>query len=229
MPVISLVSSKGGVGKSTIALVLVGEILHAGGTVTVIDADPNQPIADWAETTGERKGLTVVGGVTEKNIIEEIEVAATKTAFVIIDLEGSANTSVGYAISRSDLVIIPSQGSILDRDGAGRALDLISETNRAFKVNVDHAILLTRTNAAVRPRPLRQVIDDFSQAGVSMFTVQLFERMAFSSIFSYGGTLHDLRDSEASNLEGAKENAAALLQEILTRMKLKNLNDRSAA
>ena len=52
MPVISFVSPKGGVGKTTATLLLAGELAHAGGTVRIIDADPNLPIEDWASLPG---------------------------------------------------------------------------------------------------------------------------------------------------------------------------------
>ena len=45
MPVIVLCSTKGGVGKSTTALVLAQVYAQAGSEVTLIDADPNQPLA----------------------------------------------------------------------------------------------------------------------------------------------------------------------------------------
>ena len=58
--------------------------------------------------------------MTEENIIEEIEAAAQKTPFVIVDLEGTASMTVAYAVSRADLVIIPTQGSQLDAKQASQ-------------------------------------------------------------------------------------------------------------
>ncbi len=48
MPTIVFVSPKGGVGKTTAALLLSLE-LAAARAVTVIDADPNHPIAAWGK------------------------------------------------------------------------------------------------------------------------------------------------------------------------------------
>ena len=47
MPTIVFVSPKGGAGKTTSALVL-AEQLARSADVTVIDADPNRPIENWA-------------------------------------------------------------------------------------------------------------------------------------------------------------------------------------
>jgi chromosome partitioning protein len=48
MPTIVFASPKGGVGKSTAAVLLASELAAHGGTVTMIDADPNKPLSQWA-------------------------------------------------------------------------------------------------------------------------------------------------------------------------------------
>jgi chromosome partitioning protein len=65
--------------------------------------------------------------VTEENIIETIEEQSAKVSFVIVDLEGSANLSSGYAISSSDLILIPLQASKLDANEAAKTLKFILE------------------------------------------------------------------------------------------------------
>ena len=114
MPTISFASSKGGVGKSTSAVLLATELAERGTTVTVVDADPNQPVTRWSRKPGKPKKLTVVSGITEETLIDSIDIAARKTAFVIVDLEGTASLMVAQAMSRADLVVIPTKGSELD-------------------------------------------------------------------------------------------------------------------
>src|SRR5438270_504257 len=114
MPIIVIASSKGGSGKSTSAVLLATTLVEHGASVTVIDADPNKPLSQWAKHAGKPDSLTVLNDVSENTIIDTVEEAARKTAFVIVDLEGTASLMVGLAISRADLVIIPTQGSQLD-------------------------------------------------------------------------------------------------------------------
>ena len=74
MPTIVFSSPKGGSSKTTSALILATELAGQGATVTVIDADPNRPIARWSKrTTKPPKGIRVVEGVTENTIIDVIE------------------------------------------------------------------------------------------------------------------------------------------------------------
>ena len=100
MPTISFASSKGGCGKSTSAVLLATELATRGTTVTIIDADPNQPVSRWSRKPGKPATLTVLSDVTEETLIDAIEDAARKTAFVIVDLEGTASLMVAQAMSR---------------------------------------------------------------------------------------------------------------------------------
>src|SRR5262249_51181146 len=114
LPVISFASPKGGAGKSTSAVLLACEIVQSGRKGAVIDADPNRPVFRWAQRPGKPENLAVFQDVTEETIIDTIENASVGSNFVIVDLEGTASIMVALAISRADLVIIPSQGSQLD-------------------------------------------------------------------------------------------------------------------
>jgi chromosome partitioning protein len=53
MPVIAFSSPKGGAGKTTAAMVLATVLAERGATVTVIDADPNKNVAEWAKLPGK--------------------------------------------------------------------------------------------------------------------------------------------------------------------------------
>jgi chromosome partitioning protein len=121
MPTIVFASPKGGAGKSTSAVVLATELAGQGASVTIIDADPNKPVSRWAKRPGKPDSLAVIDEVGENTILDQIDQAATRTAFVVVDLEGTRSLMVGYAISRADLVIIPTQGSLLDATEAANA------------------------------------------------------------------------------------------------------------
>lgn len=149
MPVITFSSPKGGAGKTTAATILATELAERGAAVTVIDADPNKNVVDWAKLPGLPANLTVIGDVSEETIVDTIEDAASKTAFVIVDLEGTASLMVSYAISMSDFVIIPVQGSQLDAKQAARQMKLIKAQERIAGRTIPFAVLFTRSNPAI--------------------------------------------------------------------------------
>jgi chromosome partitioning protein len=219
MPTIVFASPKGGVGKSTAAVLLASELAAHGGTVTMIDADPNKPLSQWASLPGKPERLTVIDTATEENVIDEIEAAAVKSMFVIVDLEGTASMMVGFAMSRADLVIIPAQGSHLDAKEAVKAVKLVRSQERAFQRKIPYAVLFTRTSAAIRPRSLQNIEAQFADNKTPMFGSQIHERDAYKAIFAFGGTLADLDPSQVSNLPAAQLNAKSFAGEVIEMIK----------
>ncbi|GAA3273894.1 hypothetical protein GCM10020258_51280 [Sphingomonas yabuuchiae] len=85
MAVVAFVSPKGGVGKTTAALLLAGEIADQGGKVRIIDADPNQPLQAWSEMPGRPDNISVVSCRSENDIGDLIEEGKTRrTSFLSI-------------------------------------------------------------------------------------------------------------------------------------------------
>ncbi len=97
MPTIAFVSPKGGVGKTTSAF-LFSTAIAAIFDITLIDADPNHPIKTWAEGGNTPERMTIVSDADEDTIIERMEDAASQTAFVVVDLEGTASMTVMKAL-----------------------------------------------------------------------------------------------------------------------------------
>ena len=133
MPVIAFSSPKGGAGKTTAATLVATELALLNASVTIIDADPNRNVVDWAKLPGLPDTLRVIGDVGEDTIAEAIEAAAGTSTFVIIDLEGTASLLVSYAVAMSDLVVIPVQGSQLDAKQAARQIKLIKGQEKVLR------------------------------------------------------------------------------------------------
>jgi chromosome partitioning protein len=219
MPTIVFASPKGGAGKSTSAVVLATELAGQGASLTIIDADPNRPVSRWANRPGKPSSLTVIADVTEDAILDRIDQASRQTAFVIVDLEGTASLMVGYAISRADLVVIPTQGSLLDAAEAVKAIRLVRNMEKTAGKTIPTAILFTRTSAAIRPRSLQAIEVELAQSGVRVLETQMHERDAFRAIFSFGGSLADLDRAQVGNVAAAITNARAFAAEILVMLK----------
>lgn len=218
MPVIVLASPKGGVGKSTTALVLGSTLAAKGAEVSIIDADPNQPIVEWGKLPGSPPNMNIVSCTSEKEIIRAIKTAAAQTPFVIVDLEGTANLLVAYAISRADLVIVPTQGSHLDGKEAAKAIQLVKEQEEYLDRTIPFAVILTRTSAAIRPKTLQHVERLLRESGIPMFRTQMLDREPFRAIFSLGGSLDKLPLREVSTRDAAIANAEAFAAEVIEKL-----------
>lgn len=219
MPVISFVSPKGGVGKTTAALLLAGELASAGGTVRIIDADPNCPLVDWSGLPGRPEQISVIGCRDENAIIDEIEKGTAEARFTLVDLEGAATAAVTFAIAQSDLVIIPCKGSHLDAAQAARAIKLVKQTGRGVKRDIDFAILFSQIPPALRSSNQRDIADQFTDADVPVIPVMIYNREAYRTMFAAGGTLRTITEQGVGNFKAAVENAEAYASAVVDRLR----------
>jgi len=239
MPTIVFANPKGGVGKSTAAILLAAELISRKAAVTAIDADPNTPLSQWAvrsvksgamtkiaESPGSltvsaknSERMTVITNSSEHTVIDTIEKAATETPFVVVDLEGTASMMVGYAMSRADLVIIPVQGSYLDAAEAVKTIALVQAQERAFRRTIPYAVLFTRTNPLIRARTFQSVESQLISRKIPILDSQIHEREAYRAIFSFGGTLNSLDPNQVPNIAAAKANAIFFASEVVKFLK----------
>ncbi len=219
-PVIAFVSPKGGVGKTTAALTLASELIHqTNKQVTIIDADPNYPFKRWQALGRKPDLINIVCDDSEETILDNIEAARKTSAAVLIDLEGTKNMRVTYAVSRADLVVIPVQGSILDANEAAEAIKLVKRTEKGFGRQIQYAILFTRMPAAILSRNFLDISQQFSSAKVSVLAAQLVEREAYKTMFTTGKALHDLTPSQVSGLTKAHEDSYNFANKVLELLK----------
>ena len=206
MPVIVFASSKGGVGKSTTALAFAQTLHWSKYSVHLLDADPNGPMRAWQKLTEAQGTLPnnfkVFSGLSETNIIEQIQTSAESSQFVIVDLEGSANLAVSYAINEADLVLIPCQGSQLDANEAAKIISTINRSEKQMRRKIPFAVCFTRTTY-VKSRTNKHIFRLFGEQNIPTIEVEVAERDAFKALFTFGGMLHQLTQDEVSSPEKA--------------------------
>ena len=219
MPVIAFANPKGGAGKTTTALLLATELAAKKAAVTVIDADPEKWISQWGRLAGRPANITIISDVTEETVVDAIEAAERDAQFVIVDLEGTASLMVSNAIGMADLVVIPIQGSSMDAKGGAKTIRLIRNQEKMSRRKIAHAVVLTRTSAAITSRALRNVSEQLQAGGIEIFATAIVERAAYRGLFDYGGTLMTLNPSQTSNLDKAVQNAREFAGEVVSKLK----------
>ena len=219
MPVISFANPKGGAGKTTAALLAATVLAENGANVSIIDADPERWISQWAALPGKPDSIRIISNVTEDTVADAIEAESARSAFVLVDLEGTASLMVANAIGFSDFVVIPLQGSSMDAKGGAKILRLIATQSRMARRSIPHAVVLTRTSAAVKSRSLKNVTNELTEAGVPVFETAIVERAAYRDLFDYGGTLSTLDKATTSGLPKAIENAKEFTGELVAKVR----------
>jgi chromosome partitioning protein len=212
MAVIVTASSKGGAGKSTMTLVLAQALDAKGGTVTIIDADPNRPLVEW-RSGKSASNVEVIGDVDESNIIRVIRDRSAVRQFVLVDLEGIADRMMSRAITQTDLVLVPMQASKLDAKEAVKVVNLIVEEEEALGREIPFRFIMTRTSALITPKGEGRILKRLKAAGHPLMQVRLHQREAYKSIFEEQVMLSELAKSDG--VDSAIENAERLADEII--------------
>lgn len=218
MPVITFANSKGGSGKTTSALLLACALAELKPT-TIIDADPRKPVTKWSKLDGKPKELTVITNESERTILDEIEKAASSDPFVIVDLEGTGSRLMSYAISQSDLIIIPLKEQHQDAEAALDVIQEIHNDMKAARRKIPYAALFTQ-GRYVKSRTEKHIAKQFREnEHIQTFDVEIVTRDAFAAIFTMGGTVRDMKPTKVSNLSKAIENIEGFRDETIAMLR----------
>ncbi len=130
MIVIVVAQAKGGVGKTTLAVNLAGDIVRYGRTVTLIDADPQGSATEWAEP--RRLAFPVRHDVlTLRNqLIWVRNVLKTRSDFILVDLPAGFGTIFETSVLIADLLAVPCGPSSLDINAAQKTIVKAREIRR---------------------------------------------------------------------------------------------------
>ena len=221
MPVISIVNPKGGTGKTTTALLLACE-LSLKKNVSLIDVDPRHPITKWhglkKDTTAKKK-LCIVSNDSENTIMQQIEEHASKSPFVIVDLEGVASKRAAFSISQSDFVIIPMQEQQQDADATLNVIKEIINIEKMSRKKIPFSIVFTRTKVVAKSRTARFIASQFIKAEkIDCFDTEINERDAFSAIFTTGDTVRTLDQKQNNGVPKAIRNIEQFTTEAVQKL-----------
>jgi chromosome partitioning protein len=143
MLVIAIVSQKGGVGKSTLAVHLATEASAQGQRVLLLDLDPQGSAMEWANRRGDLP--PDVSGANPASIGKEIERAQGEGFdLVVIDTAPHADHAALQAARAADIVAIPCRPSTFDIAAISATLDLCKLANKQAVVVINAAPIRSR-------------------------------------------------------------------------------------
>jgi len=142
MSIITIATSKGGAGKTTLAQLVTGTIAARGHSVAAIDADYNHSLADWVKTFG-RYPISIERELDETKIIPLAERLSDAHDLLVIDTAGAAMQATVFAIGCADLVLIPCQLSSADVVEAAKTKQLIDSAAAMTRQSITARVVLT--------------------------------------------------------------------------------------
>ncbi|MGO9005296.1 MAG: AAA family ATPase [Beijerinckiaceae bacterium] len=122
---ISLVSQKGGTGKSTILVGLAVAAARAGYDVAVIDVDPQATAANWKDRRSAENPAVVSAQASRlRQTLDAARDGGVQYAFV--DTAGRLDDSALNAVRLSDLVLTPTRPNIAEVETLPKVRDMIT-------------------------------------------------------------------------------------------------------
>ena len=123
--IIVVANSKGGVGKSTLAVHLAAWLHEQGHTVTLADCDTQSSSSEWAkEAIPEVKSVRLSD---PDEILDRLPTLGQQSDFVVADGPGSNTETSRALLLRADLAIVPCKASMLEVRALAQATNVLRQ------------------------------------------------------------------------------------------------------
>lgn len=126
--ILVVANSKGGVGKSTLAVHLAAWLHEQGHRVVLADCDTQQSSSEWL-----REALPEVKAVRLDNpdkILNELPHLAQEAAYVVADGPGSNTETSRALLLCADLALVPCKASMLEVRALANATEVLQQAQR---------------------------------------------------------------------------------------------------
>jgi chromosome partitioning protein len=208
--VIALATSKGGVGKSTLARGLAAHWLTLGRKPALIDADPTGTLSKRYNPHGALGAVPLIAEPEERVSEAIVELRARHTP-VIVDTAGFRNRTTIGALVAADLAIIPLKPAAEDLDCALATFDLIREINgtperRGKPISAAMVLTMTMRGTVIA----RHVRSQLEEAGYPLLKAEMSHRVAYPE-----AGIEGLSPAVTDPAGAASRDIAAIVNEIL--------------
>jgi chromosome partitioning protein len=123
--IIAIANSKGGVGKSTLAVHLAAWLHKQGHRVTLADCDTQQSSSEWIREAVP--GINAVRLDNPDEILNDLPTLNQDCDYVIADGPGSQTETSRALLLRADLAIVPCKASMLEVRALAKATEVLRQ------------------------------------------------------------------------------------------------------
>ena len=207
--IIALLNQKGGVGKTTLATHIAGELAMQGSSVILLDADPQGSALDWTQRRSQNglPRLFSAVGLARETLHQEAPELARRCDHIVIDGPPRIAALARSALLAADVVLIPVQPSPYDVWASAEMVSLIREA-QVFRPALRAAFVINRrVSTTVIGREARNALTD--QPLPSLLS-EVRQRIVFADSVARGQLAREL-DADSN----AAREIAALAAEVL--------------
>lgn len=183
MPVLTLASSKGGPGKTTVAMILASSLAGEGLRIVALDADPTQAFTRWAGNAYEGPSFEALAEPDETRLAHLINSKVEEADFVLVDTAGFGNRAAAVAMTSADAVLVPALSGEADVTEAENTIRLAGGLARAARREIPARVLLNKVR---RTHLSRHAAKEITAAGLPTLKATLSDLVAYGEM-TYSG------------------------------------------
>ena len=196
MPVVSILSQKGGTGKSTLALNLAAAFAGQGKSVLLFDSDSQASCRVWASRSGPEGPPGIdVRELQEDAVFAEVRAGAADHDWVVIDGPPRLTSIIADAIRVADLVVIPATPGPFDLWACPQLVAAVKASQTANGGRPTATFVVT----ADKPGTLlsRHIDESLAAYGLPVMASRTTDRVAYPMTIIAGQSVFDGRDRTA--------------------------------
>jgi len=181
MPVIAIISQKGGAGKTTLAIHLAAAAQASGLVALIVDTDPQATASQWAAWRGDQPP-EVIDSPPPRLTAKIAAAHAQGAEWIVIDTPPHADSAARAAVEAADLVLIPCRPSAFD-------LSAIQTTAKLVQLLKKPAYVVFTAGNPKAPRVYAEAGDLVASYGTPACPIQVPDRAAFRHASAEGATV----------------------------------------
>lgn len=173
MHIITIASTKGGVGKSTFILNLATVMINKGKKVAILDADSQSTISKWNKVReymineGDKLTPMFVVSARGEALLEIANDKRNQGYFVLIDSPGVDDTNMRAALLRSDFVITTCPPSPVDLWEVDSLLTILKQLQGAQNRRLPLMLVFTKVPTRHSGLAINDALKFFEQNNIS--------------------------------------------------------------
>jgi len=207
--ILALLNQKGGVGKTTLATHIAGELALRGQHVILLDADPQGSSLDWTQRRSQQglPRLFSTVGLARETLHSEVPALAKQADHIISDGPPRIAALARSALLAAERVLIPVQPSPYDLWASAEMVTLIRDA-QVFKPTLRAAFVINRrVSTTVIGREARQAL---AEQPFAALRAEVRQRIVFADSVAAGRLVR-----EAAPASAAAREITALVDELL--------------